>query len=124
MCIRDRERASQLETKAEEDQEKIEQQRKEMLEAYKKTADFEAAIKVCNNTKNELNIVMQSLRNKIQSLEDELQREAKQHAQVRGTLNQVKLKNDDLNQENVKLQKKLRELRQQYDSQVSHSCII
>ena len=109
--------------KADEDQEKIEEQRKELMEAYKKAADFEAASKSCHNTKSELSGVIQTLRDKIDALENELQKEAKQHAHVQGTRDQVKIKNEDLKLEITKLQKKLRELQQQYDSQV-HEILI
>ena len=116
--IKARERVAQLEARADEDQIKIEDKRKELMEAYKKAADFEAAMKSSNNTKGELNGLIQTLRDKIKTLEDRLQKEAKQNAQVRGTLDQVKLKNEDLKLEIAKLQKKLRESQQQYESQV------
>ena len=116
--IKARERVAQLEARADEDQIKIEDKRKELMEAYKKAADFEAAMKSSNNTKGELNGLIQTLRDKIKTIEDRLQKEAKQNAQVRGTLDQVKLKNEDLKMEIAKLQKKLRESQQQYESQV------
>ena len=54
----------------------------------------------------------------IAALEEELQIEAKQQAQLRGTLDQTKSRNEDLKSEISKLQKKLRELQQTFDSQV------
>ena len=95
--IKAMQKVAQLECKSDEDQEKIKEQRRESMGAYKKAADFETATKVCNSTKNELNSVIQSLRDKIKALEDELQIKA---------LDQVRLQNNDL---------------QQYDSQVHSS---
>ena len=110
---------AQLESSLDTCQETIDKKQRDLLDAEKRAANLETANENTSRAKNELQRNLQAAKAKILDLEEDLQAEIKQVAQLKGILGDYKMRNENLKNENARLQKKLLDLQSSTDVSLS-----